>query len=343
MEEVEEKVEEELKKYTGSAVSIVTKEGIKYTRTEGVSNIDTKTRINEQTKFLVASISKVVTAVGILQLYERNLLNLDTDINQYLSVKVNHPTNIPITTRQLLEHHSGLQDNETGLHTWRYDNTFSPVSLEEHTKRYLVKGGEYYNDEMWSIKPPGECGYHYSNAGFTLLGYLLEQISGQRFIDFMEENIFSPLSLNASWTLPLHDRENIAIPYNSCNQSYGHYCVAEYPSAQLRISISDLSRFLLFFTAGEVDGVKLLRKETVELMCPLPSFTHALGWWGRDAIYGYKEDTAFIHGGFMSGVRTQMNFYPLSSSGFIILTNCESSYFKLESLLKTKMLQLLDQ
>lgn len=317
----------------GIAYSIVYSSGQSEVHCEGFRDIEKNLIVDNNTSFMVASISKLFTGVGILQLYEQNKIDLDKDINEYISVKVNHPSKQPITTRQLLQHKSGLYDSEIGLINWRSKtDSLYPQNLEEHVKERFCRSGSLYNYDEWYKQGL----YHYSNAGFTLLGYIIEQVSGKSFIDFMQESLFDPLEFHsASWSVPSHDQ--IAMPYSSSKQPIGHYCVAEYPACQLRISIDDLSKFLQFFICdGEINGKRLLLSETIQLMCP-STFVDGLAWWGKDAIYGKNYDV-WIHGGYMAGVRTQINFYPQYKCGFIILINGESDYTELEAILENKLL-----
>jgi CubicO group peptidase (beta-lactamase class C family) len=77
--------------------------------------------------------------------------------------------------------------------------------------------GELFNLGDWSDSPPGEAAYHYSNAGFTLLGYLVEQIAGQPFNVFTRNRIFGPLRMDtAAWhmaAIPNHERQDVANVY----------------------------------------------------------------------------------------------------------------------------------
>jgi len=306
--------------FPGYAIGIVTENGLEERITGGFRDVENQLPVNEDTRFLVASISKLFTAVGVLQLYEKGKLDLDADINQYVKLNIHHPSGKPISARHLLEHLSGLSDDESGLITWCYDE-FCPISLEEHLKEHLIDGAA--RSHLWNSNYEPGSRYWYSNAGFTVLGYLIEQVSGQGFREYMDENIFLPLNLSqATWDVPPDD--NVAIPYSMNLQSYGNYCVAEYPACQLRISLKELSRFLQWFICGHIDGVRLLQPETVKLMLP-EDFNHGLGWWGNDTWFG-KKHNVWIHGGFMRGVRTQLNYYPTLKRGYIILTNGEQSY-----------------
>ena len=279
----------------------------------GVSNITNNCTVTIDTRFLCASISKLFTGLAILILHDQGKLNLDQDINKYLEIKIKHPYGLPITTRKLLLHKSGLLDDESGLLEWCYLNAADRPSLKDHIKNNLSK------ETRWSSDPQ----YHYSNAGFTLLGYLIEEVSKISFQDFIKQNIFDPLGITtASWEVPL-DLTDVAVPHSLDKTPYGHYSVAEYPAAQLRISINDLFKFLKFFINHQSDP-KLISLETMKMMLP-DNFKDGLAWWGKNSSYGIKSEKIWTHGGYMKGVRTHIYYYPHLHAGFIILTNGENS------------------
>jgi len=278
---------------SGIAISIVIKNTISHIGTFGLSNKETNTQVTEDTLFPVASISKIITAIAILQLYEQNLIDLDGDINQYIKLRVIHPKHpeVSITPKLLMMHMSGLNDNENGLHIWKNKEGDSPIALEEQVRRHLTSDGEFFNWNQWSDGCPGSS-YWYSNAGFTLLGYIVEQVAKKPFNDYVKEKIFEPIGIFASYFIRDLDLNLVAMPYRE-NIPLGYYGVPEFPACQLRISIKDLSKVLLFFTSGSVNGVKLLSSETVEIMCP-QSMERGLAWWGRDSWYGKKRGRRYL-------------------------------------------------
>jgi D-alanyl-D-alanine carboxypeptidase len=154
--------------------------------------------VTAQTKFRVASVSKLVTALATMQLVERGLLNLDTDVSDVLGWTLRNPhwPDIPITPRMLLTHTSSLRDGET--------YTFLPqVSLRE----VLTPGGPYYENGAHFASPlphvdhaPGRY-FSYCNLGFGVLGALIESASGERFDRYGDRHILQPLGLDASFNV----------------------------------------------------------------------------------------------------------------------------------------------
>jgi len=282
-------------------------------------------------QILSASISKLFCGVAILQLYEDGLLDLNADINKYLpsdiSIRNPHFPSVNITAFKLLRHKAGLVDSEIRLQTRRTYETDFPCTLKEEIKDHL-----FQNDYDWTESHPNsknsEWKYYYSNAGFTLLGYLIECVSKKSFADFIRERIFEPLGIKeAYWFIKdIKQFANVAVPHNA-KKCIGHFGVAEYPAAQLRITLNELSKFLMCFTdASKKKKVKLFKKKkTLEMMCPR-DIKDGLAWWGKDAMYAIPEREVWNHGGFVSGTRTHIYYFPNENLGIIILTNSEHDY-----------------
>ena len=185
----------------------------------GVKTFQTNDRVNDSTLFMTASISKPVTALALMKLYDQGKLKLDDDINDYLPFDVRNP-NFPddkITFRMLLSHVSSFRDNWNMLEIgYTIDQGGdSPMSLEDFLKSYLLDGGEYYNPEknFYPVVPGKQ--EKYSNVGFDLIGYLVERISGKPFNEYMAEEVFRPLNMqNTYWFLSEIPHDNIANPHN---------------------------------------------------------------------------------------------------------------------------------
>ncbi|MFX1500734.1 MAG: serine hydrolase domain-containing protein [Promethearchaeota archaeon] len=240
------------------------------------------------TVYMIGSITKTFTATAILQLNESDLVNLDDDINNYLPFNVSHPSypEDPITIRMLLTHTSGLQANLYWSLEYYFDNqtinwinenldlgddiiAWNPrPTLEEFLNGSLTPNGPYYNSYNW-YSQPGII-YHYSNAGFQLLGYLVEQVTNQSLMDYVQENIFDPLNMTNSGYNYIDFVEKHAIPYewkNGNNFEFPLYNINVTGAGSIRSTVPDLAKYLItFMNQGKLNGTKLLEPETVELM-----------------------------------------------------------------------------
>ena len=150
----------------------------------GYANLETKKQVTDQSLFMMASVSKIVTTAAIGKLLEMDKIDLDSDINDYLTFKVVNTKfpNIPITIRQLLRHSSSIIDNKEYLAPFWSNNKGDPtIELKSFLEEYLIDSGENYNREKnFSRNKPGTH-YTYSNIGFSLLGLIVEKVSDQPF------------------------------------------------------------------------------------------------------------------------------------------------------------------
>ena len=142
-------------------------------------------------------------------LLQRNKIHsLEDDVNDYVAVKVRNPNfpNESIPINSFLQHTSGLNDQEI----FNYVEGEEIPSLEEYVKEFLTINGKLKGN--WSKEKPIK--YWYSNAGVTFLGYLIEQVSGQSFIEFVQKEIFDVLDIRtANWVAAKLDKRILVTNY----------------------------------------------------------------------------------------------------------------------------------
>ena len=198
----------------GLSVSIVKNEHIVWEKNFGHANISENILVDENTMFILSSISKTVTAAALMQLFEDNFFMLDDNINDYLPFNVNHPDfqSNPISFKMLLSHTSGIKDNWSVMPYYDGD---SILDLGYYLQEYLTPEGEFYgSNSNFTNSMPG-TNYSYSNIGVALIGYLVEVISNQPFNEYCNENIFEPLGMgNSFWLLSeIENINQVALPY----------------------------------------------------------------------------------------------------------------------------------
>jgi len=237
----------------------------------GFSNLKNETLINDNTLFKVASISKIITTIAVLKLYEKGILDLDRNINDYLAYEIANPNfiNQPITVKMLLNHTSSLLDiNMSNILS--ISNLFNQNNL----------------DKIYSKKSPGSF-FSYANINFILLGAIIENVSQKRFDDFIEEIIFKPLNINSSFNLEKINFNNLSVLYRGglpqideylkqpiinlefYNLGQNTYLLS--PHSGCRISAKDLLKLVnIFLNNGKYyDGeneIKLLNENTVKMI-----------------------------------------------------------------------------
>ena len=284
----------------------------------------------EETIYLVASISKTITATAIMQLYEQGYFDLDDDVNDYLPFTLrnpNHPDE-KITFRMLLAHQSSLSTDLPTFFIICYPGELE-LSGYPHPflEEFLTQGGIHYRPQVWNDYAPGGDMY-YANIGFGLLGYLVEIISEQSFEDYCREHIFEPLDMDdTSFKLTCLNASNVAVPYEYLQREYYpyiHYNIIDYPAGGLRTSVVDLSHFLIaIMNDGVYETTQILSPESVEEMHTIQyqsntyNFQYGLGF----QIWKTLSGTTVGHTGGLYGVATKMVFRESNDIGIIMFTN----------------------
>jgi CubicO group peptidase (beta-lactamase class C family) len=313
----------------GLSVAVVKPEGTIWSRGYGWANITHERRATRNVEFMLASVSKTVVGVAVMQAVEDGMLDLDADVADVLAFPVRNPEfpDDPITTRMLLTHVSTIADNWDVLIRVYVDGD-SPVALGDFLADYFTPGARWYDAERnFFSSHPGRR-YRYCNVAVSLAAYLVEAASGTPFDAWCEERIFAPLGMGeTSWHLDGLRVRGVAMPYGYVNtqdryRAYGHYGYPDYPDGQLRSSAAALARFLLaFIRGGELDGARVLEEDTVREMrrSQVPDEIQGQGliWY----VLHRRGERYWGHNGGDSGVATQMFFRPTDGTGVITLGN----------------------
>lgn len=271
--------------------------------------------------FSAASISKTMVGVAIMQCHANHQLNIDDDVTSHLPPTLppfrnpNFPSTI-ITIRMLLQHKASLVDSEYALRDPPYrvaGTTPHPMSLSDYVED-LIKTRHI----VWSGRSPAGSFVYYSNAGFTVLGCVIEHTHQRPFAEVIREYIFSPLQMNHS-TFHLkdaHPNDNVIRPTLD-NGKQEYYQVAEFPAAQLRSNAHDLIHYLKSFIHTHRSEHPLLPLSAIELMMP-SDMSNGLGWWGKNFIY-HSGGGCWEHGGLMEGIRSYA--FVWDAGAFVVFVN----------------------
>ena len=247
------------------------------------------------TKFRIASISKLVTATGVWQLIEQGRIDPNADVSQYLGFLLRNPhyPDTPITVKMLLSHTSSIRDGGVpGSYNIPYGH---PIS------EFFTEGAPHYMPRCWApaAEAPGVF-FAYCNMNYCLLGTVIEQVSGQRFDRYMTDHIFAPMGLSCSFHvagMPREVQAQVGTLYRKlastgeydpengtwipqCDDFSQGYPQEDYPDyvpgtngslfgpmGSLRISVVELCKLMLLFCQGGTsNGAQILRPETVEAM-----------------------------------------------------------------------------
>jgi CubicO group peptidase (beta-lactamase class C family) len=294
---------------------------------------DTTKRVPIKRKdvFRIASISKTFVATAIMQLVEKGQINLDDDINKYLSFEVRNPRypDVPITVRMLLCHRSSIIDNQFGKYRFRLD-----MFIQKDVKDKIPFFEEY---------KPGTK-YKYSNYGYNLLGAIIENVTQTRFDTYIEKNILKPLRIKGSFNVSKIDSKRFVWAYSydkqkkkyvkspsmykSFEKEVNDYVLGEStaifsPCEGMKLSARDLAKYMrVHMNYGKYRGARILTRESEELLWKTVSNVYGLGFWHSNLIRGVD---LIGHDGDAFGIHSAMFFNPKEKYGFIVICNgCNS-------------------
>src|SRR5947208_13236229 len=269
----------------------------------GSANLEWDIPDSPHTKFRLGSLTKQFTAAAILLLEERGKLRTDDLVAKYLP---DAPAGwAKITIANLLTHTSGIP-NFTSFPDYSATEA-TPTTPEQLVARFRDKPLNFQPGEQWE----------YSNSGYVLLGYLLEKITGQRYQDFVRDNLFAPLGMTESG----YDSRAAIILHLAWAYSHGANGTVNAGYMVMPIALSagylystteDLWRWEQGLFGGKVLTTASLKKMTT----PFKN-DYAYGLAVRTA-HGY---TVIEHGGGIEGFNTQLAYDPDRKLGAILLCN----------------------
>src|SRR5438477_4598852 len=242
----------------GAVVSVVKDGQVLFVKGYGYADVTAKKSVMaDQTLFRPGSISKLFTATAVMQLVEHGKLDLDRDVNEYLDFAIPKTYPEPVTLRRLLTHTAGFEDTLKNLFV-------AHESDMKALRTYLV------NQTPQRIFPPGKIP-SYSNYGFSVAGYIVERVSGEKFERYIDNHILKPLRMTNSTfdqPLPVTLAQQISQSYlTAAKKPRDFEFVQASPAGALSTTAVDMTRFILaFLQDGAVDGVAILKPETVRQM-----------------------------------------------------------------------------
>lgn len=183
----------------GGSLVVFSEKGIEESLGIGKADFGRNQSVAPTTKYRIASISKTVTAIAVMQLVEQNRLNLDENISSILGYTVQNPNSpaIAITPRMLLSHTSTIIDGSTYT---SFMGATTAGGVIPNLREILTVEGSFYTSGQFNKTLPGFY-FNYANINFVILGTIIEKVSKLRFDVYCKKNICLPLGLDASFNV----------------------------------------------------------------------------------------------------------------------------------------------
>lgn len=306
----------------GSSIALVKGGELVWSGAYGYADKMNGRQLTTDTPMRVQSISKPITAWGVMKLVEQGSIELDAPIMRYFKNWRFPESYFPVeqvTVRQLLSHTGGLPLGDIS-------STYSPHEEMPSLREKLTK-------EAILVREPGNA-FSYSNAGYNLLELLIEEVTGQSFAEYMMQEILIPLGMSSS-TFIWNERFDPAVPvgYGLNGKPVSVYVYPEKASGGLFATAEDIAAFTIAGMKDTPKGKQVLSPNTIEAlyaptakeigMFSLVFDAYGLGYYTETLPNGNQ---AISHGGQGTGIMTHFHAVPETGDAIVILTNSQRSW-----------------
>jgi serine beta-lactamase-like protein LACTB len=302
----------------GLSVAVVENGSYEWAGGFGLADLENNVPASAYTLFRLASISKPLTAVAAMELSERGQLDLDAPVQKYCPAFPQKPW--PISTRQVMGHLGGIRH-------YRSDSQDDPeVGNTKHFENPIQAGLDFFKNDAL-LSEPGKQ-FHYSTHGYTLVGCVIEGVSGAKYADFLRQNVFAPAAMDHTQA----DNRFALIPYRTRfyhQTESGTVENADFLDSSYKIpgggwlsSAEDMAKFEV-----AILNDKLIRRTTRDLMwTPLQpgdgsTARYALGW----GIGDQSGIPVVGHSGGQQGTSTDILLAPERRAAVVVLANMEGA------------------
>ncbi|MGB5024690.1 MAG: serine hydrolase [Saprospiraceae bacterium] len=300
------------------AVLVAENDEIIYKDAFGLANREWDIPNSIDTKFMIGSISKPITATLMLILVQKGLVGLDKTIEDYLPEFKNKPA-AKVTIRQLLNHTSGIPNYDI------IKDFFPRISRQSFSRENYL---EVFQDSALAFAPGTK--YLYSSWAYFVLGYLIEKVTGKTYAQAMNEEIFSKLKMENSGSY-LHT-QIVSKRASGYDYGLGHYLSADFRDQSNTMGTGDIYTTVedLFKFHRALASNTLLNKElTDEMFAPgMRPARYGYGWFNQNFRYTATDSiTANYHLGSTEGFISFMIRMPETNSMAVILCNSAPTDF----------------
>ncbi len=322
-------------KVTGLSIAIVDDQNTFWAKGFGYADRDTGRPVTPDTVFRAGSLAKLFTATAVMQLAENEMVDIDKPLQEALpqfSIKSRFPDAAPITPRAMLSHHSGLPSD------WLVDTYGSSKPFTEIT---AALKDEYAAYPPWRV-------FSYSNVAYTLLGHMIQEVSGKTYADFMENHLLKPLGMiHSTFVLTPGLAAELSKGYQKERAVAKDQTISMIPAGGLYTTAADLGSFIkMVFADGQAGNGRIICPETLAEMLR-PQNEHVpldldvrigLGWLLGGQGINYMGRLV-QHGGSIDQFFSQLTLLPDTKLGVAVLTNSAAAAGWVEGIAKEALIQ----
>ena len=308
---IEDFVKKEMKRLKLPSLSIAFyKDDFFWKKSFGYADLEHKIPARPETRYRLASISKPITAVGILRLFQEGKLNLDDEVQKY--VPYFPRKRWPVTIRHLLGHLSGIS------HYRNYDE-------EGHFKTHFTTKDSIGVFKDWKLEHQPGTKYKYTTYGFNLLGAVIEGASGKPYAEYMRKNVWKPLGMNDTTMDTADDiMTNRASGYQRIDGEVKNCefidISSRFAGGGIRSTAADLINLSKGLDEGKVLSMENQMMMYTSMVTKKGRVTEYGMGWGVDFIQGFWNVS---HGGGQQGTSTHLLRFPGEKFAVAVMCNEE--------------------
>ena len=301
----------------GAAVAVVKDGELFFAKGYGYADLETGTPVDsDQTIFSIGSLSKLVTWTAVMQLIEQGKVEINTDINTYLKeIQIPDTFPEPITIAHLMTHTTGFEELATGRFPLEIESVL-PLDVNIAERRPA------------RVRLPGTT-LGYSNYGASLAGFIVQEVSGMPYEQYVEDNIFEPLGMTRStFRQPpppaLADDQAVGYVYDQGNYRPRQEWMQGSPAGAMVSTATDMSRFMIaHLQDGRFEEARILQESTAQEMHRLQFSKHpkADGWTYGFMATEVNGERIIWHCGSIGVFRSAMILLPERDLGLFVSFN----------------------
>ncbi|MCZ4225558.1 serine hydrolase domain-containing protein [Pedobacter rhodius] len=281
-----------------------------YCKAFGKANLELDVNMKTDNIFQLGSMTKQFTAIAILQLAEKNMVNLNAPIYKYIP---DYPSGDKITIHHLLTHTSGIKD-------FTKMKSLQQISQQNLSPKQMI---DFFKNEPVDF-PPGDK-FEYNNSGYVILGHIIELVSGKTYEEYINQNIFEKAGMKDS-----HYASDVTLVKN---RAYGYQKKMEkyvnktsisfsipFSSGSLMSTADNMLKWQNALNKNLIVGSKTLKKAFTKYKLNNDEvFNYGYGWHIKEI----NGTPVRAHGGSIFGFKTMGVYIPDEDIYVIGLTNCD--------------------
>lgn len=294
----------------GASIALIEDGEIKEVRNYGYMNKENQMPVTDETRFKIASISKAVTAYGVMQLVDQKVLDLDKSVNEYLTrykIVDKHFDGNKVTLRMLLSHTSGIRGDVEKIYEGIKPDVATALS----------------DLNLYIATEPGSKFAYSEFIGLGICQLIVEEVTGQKFEDYMVEKVFEPLDMQMTdYAEEDNEKGKLATPYAGLKKAVKVTPIVLNGAGGVTATSTDLAKF-------GIGLMKYYKTGNREMFKPQRNTLSKSGEYGLGIIPRKLSDgrVVYEHNGTLTGWNAQLVIEPESGKGIAVVSNSDLAYY----------------